>query len=431
MLAAALTFSLLLGGRGVDDCDDLVRTREGHLILACHSTSSNFPDPQGRDTRNMDGWIVRLDPVTQKPLWSTRLGGSEHDAAVRVALDATGNIYATGITKSRDFPVTDGVAYHGGDSDAFVARLAPDGRILSLSFFGGSKADIGAAIAVDNQGRVFLAGETDSPLDGRHHGFLGKKDGFVARLGAGGWTQLFGGSEDEKFTGLVIDPEGNVIAAGYTMSPDLPRSGGPKGDGDAVLFKLSPDGRVISHAGFGGSGQDTAWGLAIDSDGDIYLSGITDSKNLPTPKKAYQRSLLGGSDVFIAKFDKSLKLTWATYFGGSGRDQSGYDGHSLAIRDNGEIAFVGLTDSSDLPVTKDAHQAKFGGGDLDGFVAVLSADGSQARYVTYFGGEGRDLREGLVVQGEDLFTTGVQFVNNRLDCVLAAFRVPFPALRSR
>lgn len=431
MLAAALTFTLVLGGRGVDDCDDVIRTRDGHLILACHSTSANFPDPQGRETRNMDAWIARVDPTTRKPVWSTRLGGSQHDAVLRLALDAEGNIHATGVTKSPDFPVTDGSTYQGGDSDAFVAKLAPDGRILSLSFFGGPKADLGAAIALDAQGRVFIAGETDSPLVGRRHGFLGKKEGFVARLGAAGWTHLFGGAEDEKLTGLVVDPEGNLIAAGYTLSADLPRTGGPKGDGDAVLFKIAPDGRLLAHAGFGGTGQDTAWGLAVDSDGDIYLSGITDSKNLPTPKKAYQRSLLGGSDVFIAKFDKSLKLAWATYFGGSGRDQAGYDGRSLALRENGEIAFVGITDSSDLPVSKDAHQPAYGGGDFDGFIAVLSADGSQARYVTYFGTEGRDLREGLTLQGEDIFTTGVQFAGNQIEAVLAAIRVPFPSLRKR
>lgn len=432
MLVAALTFSLVLGGRGADDCDDIARTRDGHLILACHSTSAGFPAANGRDTRNMDAWIIRLDPGTQKPVWSTRLGGSQHDAALRLVLDANGDVHVTGITKSADFPVTDGSQYGGGESDGFVAKLAvADGRVLFATFLGGAKADSGSAIAVDRQGRVYVAGETDSPLEGRRHGFLGKKDGFVARIGAGGWTHTFGGAEDEKLTGLAIDPQGNVIAVGYTMSPDLPRAGGVKGDGDAVLFKIAPDGKLLAHAGLGGSGQDTAWGVAIDSDGNIFVAGITDSKNLPTPKKAYQRSLLGGSDAFIARFDTALKLVWATYFGGSGRDQSGFDGHNIAIRDNGEIVLAGITDSNDLPVSKDALQPKFGGGDIDGFVAVLSADGTQARYVSYVGGSGRDAREGVTVYGEALFTTGVRIEGSSVDCLVEALIVPFPSLRPR
>lgn len=375
---------------------------------------------------------MRLDPTTQKAVWSTRLGGAQHDGAVRLVLDANGDIHVTGITKSPDFPVTDGSKYGGGDSDAFVAKLsASDGRVLFATFLGGAKTDSGSAIAVDSRGNVYVAGETESPLDGRRHGFLGKKDGFVARIGTGGWIHTFGGAEDEKLTGLAIDPQRNVIAVGYTMSPDLPRAGGVKGDGDVVLFKIAPEGKLLAHAGFGGSGQDTAWGVAIDADGNIFAAGITDSKDLPTPKKAYQRSLLGGSDAFIARFDPSLKLARATYFGGSGRDQSGFDGHNIAIRDNGEIVLVGLTDSNDLPVSKEALQPKFGGGELDGFLAVLSADGTQARYVSYVGGPGRDAREGVVVHGDAVFTTGVRIDGPRVDCLLEALTVPFPSLRPR
>ncbi len=160
---------------------------------------------------------------------------------------------------------------------------------------------------------------------------------------------------------------------------------------------------------FGGDGEDSAWGVAVDRPGSIYILGHSNSPNLTTTRRAFQPKLAGQFDLFLAKFEASgRRLLYSTYFGGTLNDLAGFDGRNLIVDEQQRAWFVGMTESVDLPL-RNPLQRSFGGGDLDGLIAAFTEDGSALEYATYYGGSGRDLLEGLAIGGEFLYATGVSF----------------------
>src|SRR5262245_60656450 len=191
--AKAVPFGFLsyFGGSDVDDCDDIAVDTAGHIYMACHSTSDDFPGSKQRDNSQdadrMDAYVSKIDPLAGKVIYTTRLGGSKWDGAIRIEVDQHGNAYVVGFTESIDFPTTSNALqreYIGGKSDAFLVKLKADGEIEYSTFFGGSDADQGNALALDKAGNVYLAGTTwsnDLPGEkGSSNKNSGRGDGFVA-----------------------------------------------------------------------------------------------------------------------------------------------------------------------------------------------------------------------------------------------------------
>jgi hypothetical protein len=168
---------------------------------------------------------------------------------------------------------------------------------------------------------------------------------------------------------------------------------------------------------FGGAGDDAAWGIDLLEDGRPVLAGGTKSPDLPTTSGAIQSKSGGGGDAFVAVLSADgSRVDYCTYFGGSGEDSAGYDGSPIKVDSTGQIWFVGLTDSTDLP-TIAPLQSVFGGGDQDGFLAVLGLT-QGPRFATYIGGEGRDLAEGLALAPDGgVLVTGLT----------SSQRLPFPS----
>lgn len=429
----ALAFNgVYLAGPGFDDCDDAVVLPDGDLLLACHSSSPRFAGApvkliQRRD--DIDAFVVRWSPESSTVRWATRVGGSALDGLWRLRV-AGDRVWAAGLTKSADLEVTAGAAqgtYGGGESDALLAAFAlTDGRLLYASYFGGDKADDASDI-IARDGQVHFAGATASRWPAaKTHGSLGKKDAYVARLGA--WISVFGGEEDEKLTALEWDGAGALLAVGTSESENFPAgrfAAKFKGVADAMVVRLTPEGALNGGTFIGGEEQDSGQGLAVDETGAVYVTGITWSKRLPVKGKVYQRQLQGAADIFVAKLDKSLRPIWLTYFGGAGKDFAGYDGRSLALRANGDVVFAGSTESADLPL-ESAAQATYGGGESDGFLAVLTGDGGRLRYGTYWGGPGRDLLEGVALGPEGrVYATGIRLrPGTGFDATLLAVDVP-------
>jgi len=196
----------------------------------------------------LDAFVAKLSP-TGADLWSTYLGGSGDDYGRDLAVDASDNVYVTGDTQSSDWMnVVPDTAYHGG-SDAFIAKLGPTGAGLWSSYLGGAGGDWGYGIAVDSSGNVYVTGATESPdwasggFDMTYHG--GDSDAFVAKLSAAGgslWSSYLGGSGDDSGRGLAVDSWGHVYATGQTQSPDWAKGGFDTvygGSGDAFLVKIA------------------------------------------------------------------------------------------------------------------------------------------------------------------------------------------------
>ena len=291
-----------------------------------------------------------IDPVLQ---YSSFLGGSQKNALTKVAVDAAGNAYVAGYTALGDFPA------------------APTPQATT---FGNGTPSRGA---------------------------------FVAKIDATGSTLLYStylsGSVGEEATGLAIDATGNVYVAGTTHSPDFPTHNALQTScathtqagtcSSAFLTKISPSGDMLLFSTYlGGSGGELARGLAIDATGSAYMVGVTSSPDFPATSGAAQAKCAGScqQNAFVAKFSPTGdKLTYATYLGGSGVDDSA----AIAVDGSGGAYVTGHTTSPDFPAVS-AYQKSCAPDSLSSsgacvataFLTKLKADGSALVYSTYLGG---------------------------------------------
>ena len=434
LLAAAVSIapeSLLmgyLGGSGTDDCDGITVDRAGDIYLGCHSDSPDFPHlpTKAAPTSNasMDAVVVKIEARTGRIVWATRTGGSDWDAAGELAVAKDGSVYVLGQTQSPDFPTTpDAVQrkFAGPRRDVFVLKLDANGKIVYSTLLGGSKNDEATAFALADDGTVYVGGATwsdDFPgVRGGRFGPGGVPDGFIAQLRPGDPASLhtvrIGGKGRDPIASLALDHAGNLFAAGYTNAPDFPVKNAlqPKfggGDLDAYLTKWRvSDWSLLFSTYLGGTRLDGAGAVAVDSSGNPVVSGVTASDDFVTTPGAFQTQLRGKYDEFVTKFDRDGgRVLWSTHYGGSAKSELNYASGGMAIDENGRVWIDGMTAATDLP-TRNAFQPSYGGGDLDGFLAALSSDGSRLCYGTYIGGKGRDLMEGLVAGKGRVYASGL------------------------
>ncbi len=338
-----------------------------------------------------------IDPVLS---YSTYFGGGGNEEGNSIAVDSAGNVYLTGFTDSINFPLANSSQPNlsGGQQDAFVVKLDPSGtRLLYSTYLGGNGQDNGTSIAVDQAGNAYITGFTDStnfpvrnalqPTNrGSFNAFVVKTDPAGSILN----STLFGGSFGDYGSSVAVDATGNVYVAGIATSPDLPMAGAiqpqPGGLVDAYVAKIDPSGnRLVYSTYLGGIGIEGASSMAVDSAGNVYLTGLTSSPNFRTAN-ALQASHGGGLfDAFVAKLNPSgTELVYSTYLGGRGEDRA----FRIAADTAGNAYVVGDTDSTNFPVANAAQRSN--GGSADAFVAKLNASGSQLVYSTYLGGSGID-----------------------------------------
>lgn len=417
----AVTWTTYLG---VADCDDAALW-QGHLFLACHSPESLLPIPvSGSADRSgiMAAYVLHLDLDRGQLVYATRVGADAFTAALRIKIDERGCAHVTGLTRGHGFPVTENAVqprYGGGASDAFLVSLSPHGQLLYGTYLGGEGNDVGNALELDGRGSVFVGGTTNSrDFPGQIRADRQSDDAFIALLRPSSASALtsvvFGGSAEEKLTGVAVDGIGGVVGVGYTKSDDFPVltpvQAALHGTSDMFVTRLKVPGLTIAFSTYvGGSGDDSGWGVAIDGVGAPVVAGVTDSTDLGTSPGAFQRSAPGGLNAFVARLGGSdFDSIQLTYFGGSRDDSSGFDGSDIAVDASGKVWLVGLTSSADLPV-RDALQEHYGGA-TDGFVAAFSPDLSQLEFGTYLGGSKRDMLEGLDVDsGGTVAVTGLTF----------------------
>ncbi|MGB6691144.1 MAG: SBBP repeat-containing protein [Terracidiphilus sp.] len=316
------------------------------------------------------GHPLVIDPVL---VYSTYLGGSGNskgngDQGNGIAVDSSGDAYIVGTTYSTNFPLSSGAiqslnyaAEASNNSTVFVSELNPAGTALVYStYIGGSNYDFGYAIALDALRNVYIAGATYS-VD------------FPATCGS---FQTANPSKSEATSGFVAKLN-------------------PAGDGLVYSTFLGGEGDEIYPAR-----GDVAQALAVDSAGDVYLTGYTWSANFPTTEGAFQTEFAGTtslSNAFVAKLNPGgTGLLYSTFLGGSGSKNGGDYGNAIAIDSSGDAYVAGSTGSANFPVAKGALQTALTG-PTNAFVTELNPGGTDEVYSTYLGGSGGDSAQAIAL----------------------------------
>jgi len=335
-----------------------------------------------------DCYVAKLSADGASLGFSTYLGGNLTDRCRDVAVDATGRTYVTGLTQGGTFPVSIGAwdTTFAGPTEAFVAAFGSAGSLVYSTLLGGSLNEEGYGIAVDDQQRAAVTGDTSSSDFPTASAFqaaqIGGFDGFVTKLNATGTGVVFstylGGSSRDRAARIACDGAGDVYVTGETDSSDFPTSSGAfqetaaaAGFTDAFVVKLSSGGLRLFSSYLGGDGLDRGNGIAVRGGGAL-VTGETRSSDFPTvdPVQASRGGI--PSDAFVALFSADgASLDFSTYLGGNMAENNA-DSSGVGVDAAGDVYFAGITGSLDFPTTSGAFQETDPGGSSEAFVAKIT-----------------------------------------------------------
>ena len=375
----ALNWSTQFGGSFLNGLRGVATDSSGGVFLAGYTTSHNFVtlNPHGSayidSTYNGQSDVILLKLDTNQNLkWSTYLGGPGNDFANSICFSpGSDKIFVTGGAQT-GFPVTTGTGNSNGQ-DAFVAEFNRHTLALQFSsFYGGNGTDEGLKIRADNFMGVYIAGYTNST-----------NNSFASVYGGGYFQSTVTGQE-------------------------------------AFIMHLSAYGNFSQYytqwsTKFGGSGDDYATGLAIDTLNNVVVSGFTTSNNIPVARSDssyYQSSNGGGADGFILKFNSSNSLLNSTYYGGSGNDY--FNDVTTGIK--GNFIFTGRTNSTNFPLRAVGGfgfiQTHLADSTDDAFI-VKCANNLTMKWSTYYGGTALDAGTGVTTdQAGHIYVCGFTFSHN-------------------
>ncbi len=398
-------------------------------------------------------------PTANNPTleFSDLLGGSNLEEGTGITIDNQGNTYITGNTNSIDFPITANAVQNSfggndefGRGDAFVAKYSPDGTLIYATYIGGSGQDFGTDLAVDITGDIYVTGNTNSvdfptvnALQNTYGGGEFSGDAFLLKLSNDGSNILYstylGGQDNDFSSAIAVDNNGDVYLTGNTgatlrfpIQPipgvgDFPTTENAlqntlisEFNRDAFVSKISTDGsQLIYSTLLGGNDTEISQDITLDNSGNAYITGETRSINFPTIN-AVQNTIGGDTDVFITQLNTDgSDLIFSTYYGGVDGDI----GNGIAVDDIGNIYLAGNSGSQIIggdavvpPVgefpTVNALQDTFGGGESDGILIKINSD-RDLEYATYLGTENFDSIEGIDIDagGNSYIISNNNFAN--------------------
>lgn len=368
--------SYLTGGGDEDDVGTGIAVDSSNrAVVAGWTCSGQFPGESGPGNPGCpSAFVTKFDFTGSTMVFTAFVAGSVFFDNIPVALDAAGNVYIAGSTNgntfgSDTFQPTPGAfqGTFGGATDAWVAKLSSSGtNLIYATFLGGSGDERTGGIAVDSAGNAYVTGTTTSknfPVTSGvfQHDCKLKSDGscasaFVTKLNALGtgvlYSSYLGGHGTQSGLGIALNSSGNAFVVGGTDAKDFPTTAGsaqpvPAGGEDIFVVQFSSSG---SHLNFstllGGSGLDVGNAIALDSAGNAFITGRTESTNFPL-KNAFQPHCSGGCS-FVSKLSPSLRLLYSTFIGNGG-------GAGIAVTPGGD-AYVAGDAGGNFQTTQNAFQ---------------------------------------------------------------------------
>ncbi len=396
-------WSSYLGGTGAETIFDTAVDAEGNVWVVGSTTSNNFPATSGLDTTfggNTDGFAAKFAPDGQL-LWATYLGANNVDVCRAIALDSTGNAWITGDSNSTVAWFSGGRVTPFGGYDAFLVKLGPNGRVLSGTYSGGTAEDRGYGVAIDGSGTPIVVGGTVS-TDWIQNGFDlskgGTWDGFVAKYDSGGqllWSSYLGGSSNDEARAVTVQHDGRIVVAGWTESSNWLWRGlntAYPGSRTGFVAAIRSNGELAEWATYvGGDASETIWDVAIDPWDDVWVVGETQSEGWIAG--SFDTSYGGETDGFVAKLSSDgQQMLWSTYLGANRTDRA----YALDIDASGAAWVVGKTESPDW-VTGGVDIGFQGASDA--FLAKLDTDG-QLLWSSYLGGDLGEEGRGVAVDAD-------------------------------
>ena len=326
-----------------------------------------------------------IDPILS---FSTYFGGNGSDIANAIAVDRNGFIYVAGETLSTIWTNNASAGayqtnFHGGTitGDAFVAKFDSTGKTnLYFTYLGGSSDDVVYGLAVDNSGNAYVTGTTRSSNFPTNNALYGYKPGmlpgyyglaFIAELNTNGsklvYSTYLSGYLSDCGNAIAVDAGHNAYVAGFTCSTNFPVTPNAMQTNllctnsiyynrNAFIAEISTNGTNLVYSSYlGGHNYDQATGIAIDTNGSIYVVGLTASTNFLTTNALAGFTLLNGAtnatpsfDAFVSKFQPNFAgLVYSTFLGGTNSDYAS----GIAVDGAGNACVVGTTISTDFPYT--------------------------------------------------------------------------------
>ncbi len=428
-----IQFSTLIGGSGAEEITSIDLTDEGDIIAVGWTDSINFPTTQGSPWPHFRGgsdcFLLKMDPTGSDLLYSTYFGGIFEETASDVLIRDDGTIIVIGNTDSVDFPVTDDAINNtwSVSESGFLVMFDPKGTELLYGTFLGEQSRA-LDIERSKDGTFYILGCTDSndfPTTPDAHRPVRRAgrmdlDSFIMRLDNTCRVILnstfLGGSSNELYQystvfwpegyGLGLGDDGSVYVGGVTWSKNFPITNGTlqegfKGTGkEGFITKLDPDLTTILASTFlgGSSDADVVRGIEVGSNGTVYATGVTESKDFHVTPEAICGTLTGPmfQDAFLVMMDDNLStVQYGTYLGG----MRGEMGEDVSLGHHEETLYVlGVTKSTDLHTTPGAYDCQ-ARGDADHCLWGFDLPSLNLTYATYIGNGGK---EGSITFGDTM-----------------------------
>ena len=408
-------FEYLYGNSAFETFNNVISDIDDNLITVGTTSDRNIsPLLNSYDSElsgNSDIFLCKFDS-NGSLLWNTLIGGTESEWGIVIDIDSMNNILIGGISNSEDYPIYN--AYDNtfnGNKDIVVTKFSSNGSLLWSTYLGGNLTDKCYDIVVDGKDDIIITGSTSSsnfPLvnasDADCDGYC---DGFIAKLNSTGfllWNSYIGGNRSDYCTAIDIDSTGNIYLTGITDSDDFFTHNGiddlNNDSFDTFTMKITSNGSILWSTLIGGSSTDYSNDIRVDNNLSLYLVGYTISKDFPY-KNSFDATLNGSSDGFITKLNNSGSIIWSNFLGGAESDWC--SGLEINSKSN-SIIIYGNTNSSNY-FSKNSYYST-PKGYIDGFLIEFDFN-CTILWSSLYGYQGYDyLNHIAVISSGDLALVG-------------------------